>query len=172
MKISEESNGDDGDIVNFVNVEVSGEKSEANEVHSEISGVNSEIIDVNEMSSEVNSAKSDIILDWKNGDLRDDRVDQGVNSYINEFSDISSNDDFDDDAEIPDGLYVGHDIGDEDQISDDVISISSEDEVAVAIRDETLIVETFVMTVTRKTRIINGGVKDVNITVEKDYYRN
>ena len=38
---------------------------------------------------------------------------------------------------------------------DDVISISSDDEVAVAIPVETLVIETFVMTVTRKTRILN-----------------
>ena len=54
---------------------------------------------------------------------------------------------------------------------DDVISISSDDEVAVAIPEEVMVVETFMVTVTRKTRIINRGVQDVSINVEKDYFK-
>ena len=81
------------------------------------------------------------------------------------------------DAEIHDGLYSGYDTDAESTISDaevdcdDVIRISSDDEVAVAIPDEVMVVETFMVTVTRKTWIINGGVEDVSINVEKDYFK-
>ena len=49
--------------------------------------------------------------------------------------------------------------------------IVNDDEVAVAIPDQVMVVETFMVTVTRKTRIINGGVQDVSIDVEKNYFK-
>ena len=166
---------------------------------------------MNKMSIEVHSAKSGIIKDCES---REDTVDQEVNKYVNVFSDISSDDNFKENAEIPDRHYVGQDNEAQGQLSDaerdndvvasdddlndaeihdglyssyntdaestfsdaevdcdDVISISSDDEVAVAIPDEVMVVETFMVTVTRKTRIINGGVEDVSINVENDYFK-
>ena len=54
---------------------------------------------------------------------------------------------------------------------DDVFSISSNAYVAVAIQDETLVIETFVMTVIIKTTIINGGVQGVNININKRLFQ-
>ena len=89
VKINGVSDDGNGDGVNVVNVNVSGEKHEVCDVHcevsgvesvdSEINGVNNEISDVNKMSIEVHSAKSGII---KDGDSREDTVDQEVNRYV------------------------------------------------------------------------------------------
>ena len=69
------------------------------------------------------------------------------------------------------------DIGDDHQISDsdgyDVVYISSDDEcMTIAIPDKIVTEETFVMALTRRTRVINGGVTATEFTLTTDYYRN
>ena len=71
------------------------------------------------------------------------------------------------------------DIGDDHQISDsdgyDVVYISSDEEcTTMGIPDEIVIEETFVMVLTRRTRVINGGVTAAELTPpDKDnsYYQ-
>ena len=69
------------------------------------------------------------------------------------------------------------DIGDDHQISEsdgyDVVCISSDKEcTTIAIPDEIVIEETFVMALTRRTRVINSGVTATEFTLTTDYYRN
>ena len=105
----------------------------------------------------------------------DDKVDQCANRYVNIFSDISSDensDKLDGYAEISDD-----NIGDEDQISVsdgyDVVFISSDKEcTTMAYPDEIVIEETFLMALTRKTTVINGGVTATELTLTTDYHRN
>ena len=85
-----------------------------------------------------------------------------VNGYVNVFSDISSDDCFDEmdgNAEIP-----NDNIGDGDQIRDsneyDVVYISSnKDCTTVAIPDEIVMEGTFVMAFTRKSRVIMAALQ-------------
>ena len=110
-----------------------------------------------------------------NVDLCDDKVDYDANGYVNIFSDISSDensDELDGYAEIFDD-----NIGDEDQISDsdgyDVVYISSDEEcTTMPIPAEIVIEEGLVMALTRRTRVINGGVTTTELTLTTDYYRN
>ena len=53
----------------------------------------------------------------------------------------------------------------------DVILISDTDEQAVAILDETVVIQTYVITVRKRTRYINGGVMDSQVQVEREYYQ-
>ena len=186
-KISEETHSNDGGVS-------SEDKSKLNDEVCENNGENSDHIldwingdecdensDVNfnkEMSSEkceVNCENSDMILDGINANLCDDKVDQGANRYVNIFSDISSDensDELDGYAEISDD-----DIGDDHQISDsdgyDVVYICSDDEcTTIAIPDEIVVEETFVMALTRRKRVINGGVTATEFTLTTDYYHN
>ena len=138
VKMSGVSDGGDGNGINVVNVNVSGEKPEGSEVHcevsgvesvdSEINGVNNEISDVNKMSSEVHSAKSGII---KDGDSREDTVDQEVNKYVNVFSDISSDDNFEENAEIP----VRHYVSQNDEAQGQLIDAEGDNDVVASDND-------------------------------------
>ena len=68
-------------------------------------------------------------------------------------------------------------IDDEVEISDsdgyDVVYISSNEEcTTMAILDEIVIEETFVMAFTRRTRVINDGVTATGLMLTTDYYSN
>ena len=52
-----------------------------------------------------------------------------------------------------------------------VILISDTDKRAVAILDETVVIQTFVITVRKRTRYINGGMMDSQVQVEIEYYQ-
>ena len=66
---------------------------------------------------------------------------------------------------------MGGDIPDNVSENDDVIIVSDDDEGTVAIPNETVLLETFVVTVRKRTRFINGGVTDISVSCEKEYYR-
>ena len=54
-----------------------------------------------------------------------------------------------------------------------MVYISSDDEcTTIAIPDEIVIEETFVKALTRRARVINGGVTATEFTLTTDYYRN
>ena len=108
------------------------------------------------------------VLDYNDDVANDTDVTDSVNSYGGvvvedavDAGDADSSDDNDDND-------------DDDDDDDDVIVISSDDddETAVVIREEEVITETMVVTVTKKTYIVNGGVVDVKYNLERDYYRN
>ena len=63
------------------------------------------------------------------------------------------------------------DIPDNVSENDDVIIDSDDDEGTVAIPNKTVLLETFVVTVRKRTRFINGGVTDISVSCEKEYYR-
>ena len=68
-------------------------------------------------------------------------------------------------------------IDDEVEISDsdgyDVVYISSNEEcTTMAILDEIVTEETFVMAFTRRTRVINDGVTETGLMLTTDYYSN
>lgn len=147
--------------------------------------------DVN--SENVNSDVTSDVCDYNN-DERSNGMTNGANSVVRDdmlsvvketddsvcvddgISNISSDDDLenmDPNVEFHDAFY-GDDA--ENTASDvdgnDLIVISSdEDEGVLAVPDEVVITETFIMTVIRKTRFINGGVIDSNITLDQEYYR-
>ena len=64
-----------------------------------------------------------------------------------------------------------HDSDMSDTVDSNVILISDTDEQAVAIPDEKVLVQTYVITVRKRTRYINGGVIDTKVQIERDYYQ-
>ena len=103
------------------------------------------------------------VLDYNDDVANDTDVTDSVNSYGGvvvedavDAGDADSSDDNDDND-------------DDDDDDDDVIVISSDDddETAVVIREEEVITETMVVTVTKKTYIVNGGVVDVKYNLYK-----
>ena len=79
-------------------------------------------------------------------------------------SDFSDNDD-------GQGGDDGHGIDTSDTEDSDVILISDTDEQAVAILDETVLIQTYIITIKKRTRYINGGVMDAQVQVERGYYQ-
>lgn len=133
-----------------------------------------------------NKGNEDMESEWDYDDEISVNADELNN--VAETGDISRNKDdvnsenvnSDDDLENMDPNVEFHDAfyGDDaentasDVDGNDLIVISSdEDEGVLAVPDEVVITETFIMTVIRKTRFNNGGVIDSNITLDQEYYR-
>ena len=65
----------------------------------------------------------------------------------------------------------GHGSDTSDTGDSDVILMSNTDEQAVAILDKTVLIQTYVITVRKRIRYINGGVMDTQVQVEREYYQ-
>ena len=93
----------------------------------------------------------------------------------NEFSDICDDiilEDVPGDSDFSDnddgqGGDDGHGSDTSDTEDSDVILISDTDEQAVAILDETVLIQTYVITVRNRTRYINGGLINAQVQVER-----